>query len=85
VITVIRARDADDALGMANGTSGRSAAVFTRDTERGARFALAMRAGMIHVNDSPASGDADADAGGAIEAFTTLRRVSVRPAPGSPA
>jgi aldehyde dehydrogenase (NAD+) len=59
VITVIRARDADDALRIANGIEpGLSGAVFTRDTDLGVRFALGIRAGMTHVNDAPANDDA---------------------------
>jgi aldehyde dehydrogenase (NAD+) len=98
VMTVIRARSADDALKIANrGEYGRSGAVFTRDTERGVHFAVRMAAGMTHVNNSPANDDTNAAVGGAwasgvgrfggpwaIEAFTTQRWVSVRPAPGAP-
>jgi aldehyde dehydrogenase (NAD+) len=65
VATVIRARDADDALRIANDTScGLSSAVFTQDTDRGVRFALQVRAGMTHVNDSPVNDDANAAFGG---------------------
>jgi aldehyde dehydrogenase (NAD+) len=98
VITVIRARSADDALKIANQAEyGRSGAVFTRDTERGAQFAVRMAAGMTHVNDSPSNDDTNAAIGGAwasgvgrfggpwaVDAFTTQRWVSVRPVPGAP-
>jgi aldehyde dehydrogenase (NAD+) len=54
VVPVIKARGEDDALRLANETSyGLSAAVFTRDLERGSRFAQRVQAGMTHVNDSP--------------------------------
>ena len=90
VITVIRARNADDALQIANQADyGRSGAVFTADTERGARFAAGMAAGMTHVNASPANDDANAAIGGtracgvgrfggrwAIETFTARRWAS---------
>ena len=60
VITIIRARDEADALRIANDTScGRSSAVFTRDIDRGVRFALQVDAGMMHVNDSPVNDDAN--------------------------
>lgn len=52
VITVIRAADDEHALALANDTEfGLSSAVFTRDGERGARFARQIEAGMSHVND----------------------------------
>jgi len=90
VITVIRARNGDDALRIANRCEyGRSGAVFTADPERGARFAAGMAAGMTHVNTSPANDDANAAIGGtracgidrfggrwAIETFTARRWVS---------
>jgi aldehyde dehydrogenase (NAD+) len=90
VITVIRARDADDALRIANQAEyGRSGAVFTADTERGARLAAGLAAGMTHVNAPPANDDANAAIGGtpacgvgtfggrwAIETFTARRWVS---------
>ena len=42
----------DEALQVANDTQyGLSSAVFTRDKERGLRFALSVQAGMTHVND----------------------------------
>jgi aldehyde dehydrogenase (NAD+) len=92
VTTVIRARDADDALRIANATcGGLSSAVFTQDTDRGVRFALQVRAGMTHVNDSPVNDDANAAFGGqgigrpggfgaqwAIDEFTTDHWVSVQ-------
>jgi aldehyde dehydrogenase (NAD+) len=95
VITVIRARDADDALRIANDTEyGLSSAVFTQDTERGVRFALQVEAGMTHVNDSPVNDDANTAFGGtkasgigrfggqwAIGEFTTEHWVSVQHTP----
>jgi aldehyde dehydrogenase (NAD+) len=50
----IRASDEDDALQIANDTElGLAAAVFTRDVERGVRFAQQLETGMAHVNDQP--------------------------------
>jgi aldehyde dehydrogenase (NAD+) len=95
VITIIRARDEADALRIANDTSyGLSSAVFTRDVERGVRFALRVDAGMTHVNDSPVNDDANTAFGGtkasgigrfggrwAIDEFTTEHWVSVQHEP----
>jgi len=86
VITVIRVRDEQDALEVANDApDGRPGAVFTGDAERGVHFALRAGAGMTYVNDSPAHDDAGAAFGGlaarAIEEFTTEHWVSVRHAP----
>jgi aldehyde dehydrogenase (NAD+) len=82
VTTVIRARDADDALRLANAAGyGLSSAVFTRDTERGVRFALQVRAGMTHVNDSLVNDDAFGVRWAAGE-FTTEHRVNVQRTPG---
>jgi aldehyde dehydrogenase (NAD+) len=95
VITVIRARDEDDALAIANDTEyGLSSAVFTRDLDRGTRFALRVDAGMTHVNDSPVNDDANTAFGGekasgigrfggawAVDEFTTDHWVSVQREP----
>jgi aldehyde dehydrogenase (NAD+) len=90
VITIIRARDEDDALRIANETScGLSSAVFTQDPERGVRFALQVDAGMTHVNDSLVNDDTNARASGigrsggrwAMNEFTTEHLVSVQHAP----
>jgi aldehyde dehydrogenase (NAD+) len=92
VITVIWARDETDALKIANDTEhGLSSAVFTRDIERGVRFALQVDAGMTHVNDSPVNDDANTAFGGmkasgtgrfggrwTIDEFTTEHWVSVQ-------
>ncbi len=82
VITIIRARDEADALRIANDTYGLSSAVFTRDTDRGVRFALQVDAGMTHVNDSSVNDDANLFGGRwAIDEFTTERWVSVQHEP----
>jgi aldehyde dehydrogenase (NAD+) len=88
VATIIRARDEQDALRIANEAgSGRPGAVFTADPERGVRFALGLDAKMTHVNDSPVNDDATTGLGGprVIEEFTMERWVSVpRPWPERP-
>ncbi|WP_017570683.1 aldehyde dehydrogenase family protein [Nocardiopsis halotolerans] len=65
VATVIRAEDEEDALNIANDTEyGLSSAVYTRDAERGVRFARRIRAGMTHVNDSTLNDEANTAFGG---------------------
>ena len=92
VITIIRAQDEDDALRLANDTEYRlSSAVHTRDRERGTRFALRLRTGMTHVNDSPVNEEDNTAYGGAgqsglgrfgggwsIDEFTTHHWVSIQ-------
>jgi len=92
VATVIRARDEEDALRIANDTElGLSSAVFSGDVERGVRFALRVEAGMTHVNDQPVNDEAHNAFGGekesgigrfggdwAIEEFTTDHWISVQ-------
>jgi aldehyde dehydrogenase (NAD+) len=54
VAPLIRVDSEDEALAMANNTpQGLSSAVFTRDLERGMRFAQRLESGMAHVNDQP--------------------------------
>lgn len=65
VATIVRANGEDEALALANDTElGLSAAVFTRDVERGMRFATRIEAGMAHVNDSPLNDDHNTAFGG---------------------
>jgi aldehyde dehydrogenase (NAD+) len=80
VTTIVWARDERDALRIANETAcGRSSVVFTRDLDRGTRFALRLNAATTHVNDAPVYDDATSDPGGrrAIGAFTAEHRVNV--------
>jgi aldehyde dehydrogenase (NAD+) len=85
----------EEALKCANDTEyGLSGAVFTRDFERGQRFALRMQTGMAHVNDQPVNdlrfnpfgGEKNSGIGRfngtwAIEAFTTDQWVSFQHEP----
>jgi aldehyde dehydrogenase (NAD+) len=65
VMTIIQAQDEGDALALANDTDyGLSSAVFTKDGERGVRFALQVEAGMTHVNDSPVNSEDNTAFGG---------------------
>src|SRR6266852_4371570 len=52
IAPIIKVKDEEEALHVANQTEyGLSSAVFTRDRERGVKFALQVEAGMTHVND----------------------------------
>ena len=95
VAPVVRARDDEDALRLANATEyGLSSAVVTRDGERGVLFATRIEAGMAHVNDQPVNDLANNPFGGeknsgigrfggdwAITAFTTDQWVTVQHQP----
>lgn len=95
LVGIQRARDEAHALLLANDSEyGLSSAVFTKDLERGARFARQIKAGMTHVNDIPVNDEAHAPFGGeknsglgrfngewAIEEFTTDHWVSVQVTP----
>ena len=95
VVAVIKVRGEAEALRVANETSyGLSAAVFTRDVERGNRFAQRVQAGMTHVNDSPVNDLPNCPFGGeknsglgryngrwSIEEFTTVHWISVQHEP----
>ncbi len=97
VAPVLRVRDEEDALRVANDTEfGLSSAVLTRDLARGERFAHRLEAGMTHINDLPAvdlanmpfggeknSGLGRFGATGVIEDFTTQHWISVQREPRS--
>jgi succinate-semialdehyde dehydrogenase/glutarate-semialdehyde dehydrogenase len=56
VATLLRARDASEALALANGTPyGLGASVWTRDRTQARRFARELEAGSVFVNDMVAS------------------------------
>ena len=98
VAPVIRARGEDDALRSANDTEhGLSGSVFTRDLQRGERFAQRLQIGMVHVNDQPVIDLPNSPFGGeknsgigrfngewVIEAFTTDQWLTVQHAPRHP-
>ena len=95
VAPILRVTGEEDALQSANDTEyGLAGAVFTRDFERGQRFALRMQTGMAHVNDQPVndlrfnpfggeknSGIGRFNGAWAIEAFTTDQWLSVQHEP----
>ncbi|MBK5003812.1 aldehyde dehydrogenase family protein [Pseudomonas sp. S32] len=92
---LIRARDAEHALELANATHfGLSAAVFSGDLERGVQFARRIHSGMAHVNDIPVGDAPNVPFGGeknsglgrfngdwAIDEFTTTQWVSLQREP----
>ena len=92
IAPIIRARDEEDALRIANDTEhGLSSAVFTRDVDRGLRFAQRIQSGMAHVNDQPVNDVPGNPFGGeknsgigrfngewAIQAFTTDQWVTIQ-------
>ena len=96
VVGIIRARDEEDAIRIANDSEyGLSAAVFTRDTARGLKVARRIRSGICHVNgptvhDEPqmpfggvgASGYGRFGGKAGIDAFTELRWITIETQPG---
>ena len=91
VVGIIRARDEEDAIRIANDSEyGLSAAVFTRDTARGLTVARRIRSGICHVNgptvhDEPqmpfggvgASGYGRFGGKAGIDSFTELRWITI--------
>ncbi len=92
VVGVIKADSEEHALELANDTNfGLSSAVFTRDTDRGIKFARGIKAGMTHINDITVNDEAHVMFGGeknsglgrfngdwAIEEFTTDHWIGVQ-------
>lgn len=95
LVGIIRAKDEQDALVIANDTEyGLSSAVFTEDMEKGLRFARGIKAGMTHINDITVNDESNAPFGGeknsgigrfngewVLEEFTTLHWISVQHTP----
>jgi aldehyde dehydrogenase (NAD+) len=92
VLTVIRFRDEEDAIRIANGTRyGLIAGAWTRDGARQFRLAKALQAGQVFVNNYGAGGGVELPFGGvkhsghgrekgfeALYHFSTLKTVAVR-------
>lgn len=92
VVGIIKADDEADALRLANDTEfGLSSSVFTRDIERGVRFARGIKAGMTHINDISVNDEPHVMFGGeknsglgrfngewAIEEFTTDHWIGIK-------
>jgi len=96
VVGIIRARDEEDAIRIANDSEyGLSAAVFTRDVARGLTVARRIRSGMCHVNGPTVHDEAQMPFGGVgasgygrfggkagIDSFTELRWITIETMPG---
>jgi len=96
VVGIVRARDEDDAIRIANDSEyGLSAAVFTRDVARGLTVARRIRSGMCHINGPTVHDEAQMPFGGVgasgygrfggkagIDAFTELRWITIETLPG---
>jgi len=96
VVGVVRARDEDHAIALANDTEyGLSASVFTRDVARGLKVARRIQSGICHVNGPTVHDEAQMPFGGVkasgygrfggkagIDAFTELRWITVETQPG---
>lgn len=96
VVCVVRARDVDDAVRIANDTEyGLSAAVFSRDIVRALGVAKRIESGICHVNGPTVHDEAQMPFGGmkasgygrfggkaVIEEFTDLRWITIETQPG---
>jgi benzaldehyde dehydrogenase (NAD) len=96
VVAMIRARDEEHAIELANDTEyGLSASVFTRDIARGLKIARRIQSGICHVNGPTVHDEAQMPFGGmkasgygrfggkaGIDAFTELRWITVETEPG---
>jgi acyl-CoA reductase-like NAD-dependent aldehyde dehydrogenase len=96
VVGIIRAKDEDDAIRLANDSEyGLSAAVFTRDTARGLRVARQIHSGICHINGPTVHDEAQMPFGGVgasgygrfggkagIDQFTELRWITIETQPG---
>ena len=95
IAPILRARDDDDAVRLANDTEyGLTSGVLCRDEGRALRIASRIEAGMTHINDIPAidmpqlpfGGEKNSGLGrfgsrGMIEEFTTEHWISVQHSP----
>jgi acyl-CoA reductase-like NAD-dependent aldehyde dehydrogenase len=96
VVAMIRARDAEHAVELANDSEyGLSAAVFTRDIARGLTVARQIHSGICHVNGPTVHDEAQMPFGGVgasgygrfggkagIDSFTETRWITVETQPG---
>lgn len=96
VVCVVRVKDADEAVRVANDTEyGLAAAVFTRDLAKGLEIAKRIDSGICHVNGPTVHDEAQMPFGGvkgsgygrfggkaAIEEFTELRWITLATEPG---
>ena len=96
VVAMIRARDAEHAVELANDSEyGLSAAVFTKDIAKGLEIARRIKSGICHVNGPTVHDEAQMPFGGVgasgygrfggkagIDSFTELRWITVETQPG---
>lgn len=96
ITCVVRARDTDDAVRLANMTEyGLSGAVFGRDVTRALSVAMRIQSGSCHVNGPTVQDEAQIPFGGTkasgygrfggravIEEFTELRWITIEATPG---
>ncbi|RWR07121.1 aldehyde dehydrogenase [Paenirhodobacter populi] len=96
VVALIRAKDEDDAVRLANDTEyGLSAAVFSRDIARALTVAKRIRSGICHINGPTVHDEAQMPFGGTkdsgygrfggkagINEFTELRWITIETQPG---
>jgi benzaldehyde dehydrogenase (NAD) len=96
VVAIIRARDEEHAIAVANDSEyGLAAAVFTRDAARGLRVARRIRSGICHINGPTVHDEAQMPFGGVgasgygrfggkagIDQFTELRWITLETEPG---
>lgn len=96
VVAMIRARDTEHAIALANDTQyGLSAAVFTRDIAKGLSVAKRIQSGICHVNGPTVHDEAQMPFGGVgasgygrfggkagIDSFTELRWITIETQPG---
>ena len=96
VVAIIRARDAEHAVELANDSQyGLSAAVFTRDIAKGLTIARRIESGICHINGPTVHDEAQMPFGGTgasgygrfggkqgIDSFTETRWITVETLPG---
>jgi acyl-CoA reductase-like NAD-dependent aldehyde dehydrogenase len=96
VVALIRARDEDHAVDLANDSEyGLAAAVFSRDIARALKVAQRIKSGMCHINGPTVADEAQMPFGGvnasgygrfggvaAVDEFTELRWITVATEPG---
>ena len=95
VVTIVRAKDVDDAIRIANDTEyGLSAAVYTKDIAKGLKVAKRIESGMCHINGPTVHDEAQMPFGGVkasgygrfggkagIAEFTELRWITIQTEP----
>jgi len=95
VVTIVRAKDAEDAVRIANDTEyGLSSSVYTKDIAKGLKIAKRIEAGMCHVNGPTVHDEAQMPFGGVkasgygrfggragIAEFTELRWITIKTEP----